>query len=310
MITIDGNTYEGFYSFSAYNVKTKTKRDLSHIIAKEHENLVLNSGLNALGTTSVCSSCVVGTGNSEPVATQTSLDNQKASTSNITAGSSGRLSTPPYYMWGRRTYRFAQGVASGNLTEVGLTGSGSNLFSRALIVDTNGSPTTLTILNDEWLDVTYELRCYQNLEDIDTTVVLDGVTHQVKIRPASVATNLGSHTTFFNQQLENYTSYSGTNNTSASYSNGTIGSITGSISGTVSNLRVSMTSYTQDSFRKGIVLSSGLDDQNINGGISAGSITTYKGSWQMSFTPAIPKDNFKTLVLTFYFKWGPHDPES
>ena len=130
---------EGYYSFKVTNSETGAVRDVSHIIAKDHKNLILNSGLNSIGTGSVCGGCKVGTGSAAVTVDQVDLVSSIASTTTVQAETVGRLASPPYYVWGRRTFRFNQGVATGNLTEVGTHGSSStNLFSRALIVDSNG----------------------------------------------------------------------------------------------------------------------------------------------------------------------------
>lgn len=126
------------------------------------KNLVLNSGLARLSVGSAIGRVCVGSGNSIPVVTQTSLDNFIASTT-LTQGADtfgGQGSTNPIYYWARRTYRFREGVAAGNLSEIGIGWGDVDLFNRALIKDTNGNPTTITVLSDEYLDVVVELRVY------------------------------------------------------------------------------------------------------------------------------------------------------
>lgn len=60
----------------------------------------------------------------------------------------------------QRTFRFSNAGLAGNFTEVGVGRSSGGLFSRALIVDAGGNPTSITILSGEQLDVTYKLRIY------------------------------------------------------------------------------------------------------------------------------------------------------
>ena len=106
----------------------------------------------------------VGSGNSTPVASQTQLDNTIASTTTVLSGSeltSKQTTTSPYYAAAKRTYRFAEGVAAGNISEVGCGwGTGLALWNRALVKDLNGNPTTITVLSDEFLDVIVEVRYY------------------------------------------------------------------------------------------------------------------------------------------------------
>ena len=296
---------EGFYSFKVSNSKGES-RDLSGIIAEDHKNLILDVGLNALGTTSVVSACKVGTGVTPVAVSQTDLATPLAITSTLQSSSTGRNSTAPYYTWGRRTFRFSQGTAAGNLTEVGVTyGDGSSLFSRALIVDSEGNPTTLTILADEWLDVTYELRVYQDLADKTFNINLLGVDHVVTVRPAYVTTNPSDSSYFFDHFISWYYYYS-----QCSHYNGTIGTITGSPSGVGSSAGgTSYGAYSQNSLQRSIIYGVGLDDANLEGGIQSTIINTDKCIWQVGYSPAIAKDSFKTLTMNYTLSWGRYDPE-
>ena len=296
---------EGFYSFKVSNSKGES-RDLSGIIAEDHKNLILDVGLNALGTTSVVSACKVGTGVTPVAVSQTDLATPLAITSTLQSSSTGRNSTAPYYTWGRRTFRFGQGTAAGNLTEVGVTyGGGSSLFSRALIVDSGGNPTTLTILADEWLDVTYELRIYQDLVDKTFNITLLGVDHVVTVRPANVTTNPSDSSYFFDHFISWYYYYS-----QCSHYNGTIGTITGSPSGVGSSAGgTSYGAYSQNSLQRSIIYGVGLNDANLAGGIQSTIINTDKCSWQVGYVPAIAKDSFKTLTMNYTLSWGRYDPE-
>ena len=51
----------------------------------------------------------------------------------------------------------------GDVAEVGFFNTSSVLFSRALIKDSEGNPTTLTLLADEQLFITYEFRKYPTI---------------------------------------------------------------------------------------------------------------------------------------------------
>lgn len=123
------------------------------------KNLVLNSGLNRMSEGTWISMCCVGTGNSEPDVAQTKLDNFLASTSYVLESTQGvNYTNAPLYTWVRRTWRFDEGDAEGNVSEVGLGWSPENLWNRALIKDLNDDPTTITIFDDEYLDVVSEIR--------------------------------------------------------------------------------------------------------------------------------------------------------
>ena len=291
---------EGIYSFKAINSLTNEERDLSAFIADDHPNLFLNSGLEALGTASdLAFGCRVGSGSSAVVATQTALDSTVASTTTVQSSSAGAQSSPPYFNWGRRTYRFAQGVATGNLTEVGVYSniSGNPLISRALILDSSGNPTTLTILADEYLDVTYELRCYVDTTDKNLELVLLGETYNVVARPSNITYSSAWADYFFTYMTHYWT-------TTSTFYNGPIGAITGTPSGSGANLNFTRMTYISGSYEQGLIHSAGLDFANLSGGVSALRLRTSKGEWQLGFTPPIPKDNFKTLVINVYLSWA------
>ena len=128
------------------------------------KNIVLDTGLNRMSVGTWIDRVRVGSGNSTPVASQTQLDNTIASTTTVLGGSesiSKQTTTSPYYVAAKRTYRFAEGVAAGNISEVGCGwGVGLALWNRALVKDLNGNPTTITVLSDEFLDVIVEVRYY------------------------------------------------------------------------------------------------------------------------------------------------------
>lgn len=128
------------------------------------KNIVLDTGLNQMSVGTWIDRVRVGSGNSTPVASQTQLDNTIASTNTILSGSDSvtkQTTTSPYYVAAKRTYRFTEGVAAGNISEVGCGwGDGLDLWNRALVKDLNGNPTTITVLSDEFLDVIVEVRYY------------------------------------------------------------------------------------------------------------------------------------------------------
>ena len=128
------------------------------------KNIVLDTGLNQMSVGTWIDRVRVGSGNSTPVASQTQLDNTIASTNTVLNANdslSRQTTTPPYYLAAKRTYRFSEGTAAGNISEVGCGwGTGLDLWNRALVKDLNGDPTTITVLSDEFLDVIIEVRYY------------------------------------------------------------------------------------------------------------------------------------------------------
>lgn len=268
------------------------------VLADWFPNLILDGGLDRMGANSdYLDWCQVGSGSTAPSAAQTALVNRIAGTNTQQVNNSGAQASAPYYGWARRTYRFAEGVAAGNLSEVGVGWATSgSLFSRALILDGGGSPTTITVLSDEVLDVTYELRRYPGTVDLTGTVVLDGVTHNWVSR-ASAVTTAGVWTGVNTMVLDAAQSF-----------NGDIGAVTAlSPSGSSGSLTATPLAYSSGSYTRAATVSAGLGDSNLAGGIRSIVIRSSFAAtsrYQIQFDPAIPKNNTKVLSLTIQHSWA------
>lgn len=132
------------------------------VAADWFDNLITDSGLDLIGSSgSYLNACAVGTGSATPANTDTSLGAIVADSNVIIETDSGS-DISGGFSYTRRTYEFSAGEAAGNISEVGISANFSNspIFSRALIKDPYGNPTTITILSDEVLQVTYECRIY------------------------------------------------------------------------------------------------------------------------------------------------------
>ena len=174
------------------------------------KNLILNQGLDFFGGgngDNMMAYCVIGSGNSKPSYTQNNLDAFLAATGIATATEYPLYKTDYdktrdgdlYKASVTNKYSFTNIV--GNISEVGLasnyTNSSSyNLCTRALIKDSNGNPTTISVLSGEILDIYYKLWRITDLTDKNTTLnVLDGVggsvAYNVITRPSYVGFNSG-----------------------------------------------------------------------------------------------------------------------
>src|SRR5690606_8740082 len=88
-------------------------------------NLLTDLGLDQMGSgTENFRRCAVGTGTAAPDVTDTTLQNQTAATISIQSQSNGNEggATAGAYGYHRRVFRFGQGVAAGNLAEIGIGG--------------------------------------------------------------------------------------------------------------------------------------------------------------------------------------------
>lgn len=164
------------------------------------KNLITNNGLDVywygtflpFGIKAMCLGCYVGTGSATPTFSDSSLQAYLASGGlyQETVGNA-QVIGPPAYEYSRRRYRFATGVAAGNLSEVAVGEAPTNLFCRTLIKDAFGNPTTITVLSDEVLDVDYELRSYtQSLANVAHAFVFNGVSQTVTVQHSASGINL------------------------------------------------------------------------------------------------------------------------
>lgn len=266
-------------------------------------NLILNQGLDQYGTSANwLNYCHVGTSATTPSNSQTQLGALLATTGNILSTTQVTTSSSPYYLTTTKVYRFAAGTATGNLAEVGIGWgtAATSLFSRALILDGGGSPTTITVLSDETLDVTYEFRCYVPETDVTGTIVLNGVTHDYTLRAARVTTVHSSNGwSAADDAIMDVSDYGLTT--------GSIGAITSTISGTSltpPNPSSSAASYTPGSYYRDSTLTVGLTAGNHASGIGAARFKIGIGLYQIGFVPNIMKTSSQVLNLTFRHTWA------
>lgn len=270
-------------------------------------NLITDAGLNRIGTGSYINACHVGTNNTAPANANTSLAGYLAGTTTVVADTNGAQSAAPYYGWRRKTFRFGIGAAAGNLSEVGVATAAANggstiLFSRALILDEFGDPTTITVLSDEILDVTYECRLYPMLTDVTQTgVTITGSgTHDITTRAAIVTSSAS-----WARYIGNVASFDPEGGTTLSARNGTLGAITGGPSGTGGGSSACYNAaYGNNNLYRDGGANFTLSQGNMAGGISAVQFYTSLGSYQVGFSPAIDKTATKTLNLIFRISWA------
>lgn len=274
------------------------------LVADWFPNLITDAGLNRMAYGGYLNACHVGTNNTPPNVLNNSLVGYVGGTTTVQSSSYGAQSTAPYYGWKRITYRFNVGVATGNLAEVGIATAAANggstvLFSRALILDINSNPTTITILPDEVLDVTYELRNYPPLVDVPQTLTITGSgSHDMVTRAAFVTSSswglyLGGGVSFNTSGVDGFVF------------NGSIGAITSGPSGNSSNVsQYNVGSYVENSLERSGGYGFGLNQGNLAGGITAARYQTTLGYYQTSFSPAITKDATKTLSFVFKTTWA------
>lgn len=318
----------GRYKLDAHKVDADGNIISSRVAADWFDNLITDFGLNNIGKTTSFSKVlgvVVGTGNTAPAFSDTNLAAYKAGTATLQVAWAGtsQHATTPYYQSYTVTFRFATGAAAGNLTEIGMAGDGSNstlsstskLFSRALIVDGSGNPTTITIQSDEILDVTYELRVYLPNSGNDITgsfnQTIDGVStaFAYTLRAANVG---AMNNAFAPWGLDAVIGTQGViatldsnYNNLGGVSNAGLGAITSYPSQTTSSAwsSVSTATYVDSSLYSDLTYNLALNAANfvIN---SVWVVCLFRAGFQMSLTPGVTKVATKTYFIKFRFSWS------
>ena len=286
------------------------------------DNLITSAGLDYLGSTDHdnLAMCRIGTGNTAPTNADTSLVAQVGTgTTTVGIGSANGYDGAGNYLYRRVSRRFNPGTVNGvNLAEVGMAASDAvNLFSRSLIKDTGGTPTTITLAADEYLDVLYELRLYLPANDATTTASIDGVSTTVTIRYSTNANALDSWSVLLGNRMApdisnpSLTSYGRGVDTfpAASVEFGSQGSYT-------NNGEVTIESYTPGSYTTTVTTVIGPAVANFTGGIQcmlmAGGVgdnanLSFKspyGWWAYNFSTKLNKTSTRKATVTVSVTWG------
>lgn len=267
----------------------------------EFDNLITNTGLNQYGLdspgTSIITGCAVGTGSTAPLNTNSNLVNQIAHTTNVQAAVRNTVAASNYSFY-RVTFRFAAGTATGNLTEVGIrsqTSSTGPLFSRALILDGSGNPTSITVLSNEALDVTYELRLYHPTTDVTGVLNLGGTNYNYTIRRAL------SESPDWGWPDLGVTLSRGGNNPAA-LTGGLVAANSIPSGALTSSSTVTPQTYTTGNFFRDFQITFGLSAPTVS--FTSVTMTTSMGFYQIAFSPVIPKTSSNILTLMVRLTWA------
>lgn len=284
-------------------------------------NNITDAGLDLCTTANNrYNSCHVGTGNTAPSNGDTGLVAYTAGTnSRVTLSTSS--DDADGYAESYVRYDFATGAVVGNMAEVGiaaLTTNGSTLFSRELIRDAGGSPTTVTVASTEALRVHHKLRHYWPADDVTGTVngSLGGspATRDFTRRASQVdsygfwAPRSNSSGATTNESLfGTYPSFFATSAVSA-YT-GAIGAITsGPSTGQVFADSGSTEAYTPGSYTRIFYAewSTGIANQaNLSFQYACGNnFQSQAGLFQTQFDTAITKTGSDVMTIGVQVSWG------
>lgn len=298
---------EGIFSISVF----KTDSNGNEVPGSRREpvppfrNLITNAGLDRMGEfADFLTWCQVGSGSGAPAPGDTTLQSRVAGTSVLNSSVSGTQGSAPYFTWRRNVMRFAQGVATGVLAEVGIGwASTGSLFSRARILDALGTPTTITVLADESLDVTYELRSYPSVTDVTGTIVATGNiggSYNYILRAANVTHN----DSYVGWHIGAAGISAGQLSLAAVY-DGNIGPITGQPAGGLqAGKSTSVSAYSAGSYKRDFSLVLGLNDANFPSGLRSAMIKIGIGCYQIQVDPVIAKTPNAEVVFNLSHSWA------
>lgn len=281
------------------------------------KNLILNQGLDFFGGgngSGMMSYCVIGSGNSQPVYTQNKLDTA------INGVSGADFSTKYDYDAARdgnlyKTNKVLQysftGLNNVNVSELGLASTYSNattyfLCTRALIKDSQGNPTTITVLSGEILQVYYKLWAVYDVTDKTGQInLLDGIGGSVaynwKLRPSEVGKTVY---TYIGRKLEK------PSNATSSFNTGDLVAITSIPSGSGSGYSFVLKPYTSGDYKQVLNLALTIDQENKS--IRTIGLATTMGLWQIRFGSVaddspITKTSTQSLTIPVEVSWGRYE---
>lgn len=268
-------------------------------------NLITDNGMELLKGSGFLDYIMVGSGSTPPAKTDTTLDSFVAGISDASVTEGPHNFAPTDYPWcsANVSKQFGKGVAAGNLSEIGIGKSQTNMFARALIKDGSGNPTTITVLAIEYLTVTYQWRVYFDLTYSHTdTFTIDSVVYTTTTTVADFSSS-GAYNWNVNGIESNVTaSFIG-----LVFYDGAVGAAGTRPSGTASSVATgSWTDGPVGTYTKTLSGHAGTSIANMN--VSAFMIyrTPPSGypTMKAGVSPVLPKDNTKTLDASLLISWG------
>lgn len=274
-------------------------------------NLITDSGLDAIGEMRNFLGWVsVGTGVTTPSFSDTSLDGVTAAVLARPDSMSVTDNLPTSYTKHAVTKgEFPQGAVVGNISELGMGWSdgGVDLFSRALLVDSNNSPTTISVTAIDQLTVYYKIHCQLPVGDLTGAVTIANVTHSYIGRVADAG---GWQCPFTLAGGVDLTVFTGSQLGAISgvpYSDGGATPFAHKVSALDIHTAggAEWGAYAQGSKKRVLTLALPYSAGNVSGGISSITVKTKASAavFQYQFTPPIPKDNTKSMTLAFEYSW-------
>lgn len=301
--------------YDAYTGKLTKSRSFPNLIT--NQGLIAYCGGGNIGNFTYPCVCV-GNGTSTPTPDDTTLASHLVNSGGFPELWQSLIApTAPDWVSGvSGTVRFNAGTFDGTtLSEIGITNgaSGNPVWCRALILDEQGLPSSVTVLANEYLDVTYTLYYHPKLDDTEFQFQMAGVTYNCVARAAFISQN--AFGVYHPLQAYGFCFR-------AVYNTQTLGEITsepvyesgGKIYFLGNYTPVAYASETPYTYKTKTDLY--LVDGNFDGGIGAALIANLSGNdgnalhpmTQVSFTPKLPKDSNTEMSFTLartMARWTP-----
>jgi len=297
-----------------FRVVVSSDHDLANVTQDTgwFNNLITDVGLNRIGSydsssaTNILGRFVLGAGSAQPQPTDTALQSPIVRAPGDFVVLTPTSSYDDGYAQYRYRYQFGQGVAQGNLSEIGLQeGSLSgSLWSRALILNAAGEPTTITVLDTDFLTVYYSLRVY--IPKTDSVYNIDVDYDEEGIVP-TVATCRPLNANSANPAVSPSWRFQAFSGNPETFKNGGLSEPTASSPlGSDAGDRVPSSTkepYVEGSYEMWITHRAGLSQANSDT-LRSFPVNSMLGSWQVEFDPPLIKNNTHTMDLTFGISWA------
>lgn len=291
------------------------------------KNMFLNTGLDFFGGghgDDIFAHCVIGAGEDAPEATQDKLVSFVAKNNSIEAddrGSEPYLSgDQEFKVWRSSTYRF-EDISGESISEVGLASEfvsedEYHLCTRALIKSAEGEPITITLKEDEVLEITYRIWQVFDLSDKDFSIkITDDIGGEKLYNARCRLSGIGDEGAYYEYKagmaFAEDTEYSSeTYNGFYSYA-GDIGEVTGVPSINMGEAAsVTLSNYEEGSYTRDMSIFFGLDDARFP--VRSVLVPTTMGNYQIQYgsqqsDDPIPKSKNDTLTVPIRFTWSRYE---
>ena len=305
--------------------RLEVRNAYTHQLTKvcEFNNTITNAGLDSYGNNVAgnLGRCWIGTGTKSATINDISLGNPRTFTNGAANTDQCSFLAPVEPDWSpsaKLKYRFEAGTATGEISEVGIStrnepsNTGFVLWSRALVTDAFNRPSSLTVLNDEYLDVYYIVKLHINLEDIPFTFKLGSETYNCVNRIAKAQDTrclAGVGSTFGQLNIADGVSIK------AIFDSNKLGTINQSIQDYDKTAIITTTptldTYTSGTYYRDSTVIFDVTTGNLPNGIKGleiGPTNTSKPQLllynQISLDKAIPKNADNAIKFTLRSSWG------